>query len=136
MAALTDAAPPSRRQQNRFWDSDAWSCPDPQRCVRCCDCALTSPSTPRAGVVNFILDNQAADFEDHEDIQEEDDERWFLVGYRRPYQYQPLVQRDEELDVDDEDEEEEENEEEEDELTVLLLEEKTTLTLPVDEDER
>lgn len=136
MAALTDAAPPSRRQQNRFWESDAWSCPDPQRCVRC-DSAVTSPSTPGAGVVNFILDNQAADCEDedHGSSPEEDSERWFLVGCKRPYQYEPLVQGDADLGEDDEEEDEEE-EAEDDELDVLLREQKSSLLVPVDEDER
>lgn len=134
MAALTDGTPSSRRQQNRIWDSDAWRCPDPKLCVRC-DCALPSPSTPGAGIVNFVLDNRAADCEDEDsdgDL-EEVDERWFLVGSKRPYQYQPLVKGDGEFDVDHEDGD---NEEEEDELAVLLLEDKITLLLPVDEDER
>jgi hypothetical protein len=127
MAALTDAAPPSRRQQNRLWDSDAWSCPDPERCVRC-DCALSCPSTPAAGVVKFILDNQAAGYEDddREDSPDEDGERWFTVGCRRPYQYEPLAQED--LDREDEDER--------DDLAVLFVEEKTALLVADGEDER
>ncbi|GFG36919.1 hypothetical protein Cfor_05364, partial [Coptotermes formosanus] len=126
MAALTDAAPPSRRQQNRLWDSDAWSCPDPERCVRC-DCAVASPSTPAAGIVKFILDNQAASYEgdDHEDSPGEDGERWFMVGCRRPYQYEPLAQG--VLDREEGDGE--------DELAVLLVEEKTSLVVADDEDE-
>jgi hypothetical protein len=132
MAALTDGVLSSRRQQNRIWDSDAWSCPDPQRCVRC-DRAVTSPSAPGAGVVNFVLDNRAAGCEDDDrDVSpEEDAERWFLVGCKRPYQYHPLVK--EEFDVDHEDGD---DAEEEDELAVLLLADKMTLLLPVDEDER
>lgn len=127
MAALTDAAPLSRRQQNRLWDSDAWSCPDPERCVRC-DCAVPSPSTPAAGIVKFILDNQAAGYEDddHDDGPDENGESWFLVGCRRPYQYEPLAQGD--LDQEEDDEE--------DELAGLLLEEETTLVAAHDEDER
>ena len=126
MAALTDAAPPSRRQQNRLWDSDAWSCPDPERCVRC-DFAVSSPSTPAAGIVKFILDNQAAGCEDddHEDSPDEDGERWLMVGCRKPYQYEPLAQED--LDREDDDEEE---------LAVLLVEEKTALLVGDGEDER
>ncbi|KDR16758.1 hypothetical protein L798_09286 [Zootermopsis nevadensis] len=133
MAALTDAVLSSRRQQNPIWDSDTWSCPDPQRCVRC-DCAITSPSTPGAGVVNFVLDNRAADCEDEDGVcsLEDDAERWFLVGCKRPYQYQPLVKGGGEFDVDHEDG----DNEVEEELAVLLLEDKMTLLLPVDEDER
>jgi hypothetical protein len=136
MAALTDAAPPSRRQHSNFWESDAWSCPDPQRCVRC-DCAVTSPATPGAGVVDFVLDNQAADCEDveQEGSPEEDSERWFLVGCKRPYQYEPLLQGGADFEEDD-DEEEEEDDDDDDELGAMLLEQKSTLLVPVDEDER
>jgi hypothetical protein len=85
--------------------------------------------------VDFVLDNQAADCEDEEqhDGLEADSERWFLVGCKRPYQYEPLVQGGADL---EEDEEEEEEEEDEDELGALLLEQKSALLVPVDEDER
>jgi hypothetical protein len=82
-----------------------------------------------------VLDNQAADCEDgdHEGSSEEDNERWFLVGCKRPYQYEPLVQGDADFEENDEEEDEED---EDDELDVLLLEQKSTLLVPVDEDER
>jgi hypothetical protein len=89
--------------------------------------------------VDFVFDNQAADCEDeeHEGSLEENSERWFLVGCKRPYQYEPLVQGGADFEGDDVDDEEEEEEQEDDsELGALLLEQKSTLLVPVDGDER
>ncbi|PSN39618.1 hypothetical protein C0J52_13805 [Blattella germanica] len=125
MATLTDAVRPSSSSSaaSRRWDPDAWSCPDPERCVRC-DCSVASPSTPGAGVVNFILDNQAVtDFIPH--IQEDVDQ-CLVLGCGRPYQYQPLKQQ---CNTEEEDPEDEE------ELLLLLGDKTLLLSSSQDEDE-
>ncbi|KAJ9577151.1 hypothetical protein L9F63_006273 [Diploptera punctata] len=124
MAALTDAPPASRR-----WDPDAWSCPDPQRCVRC-DCSVSSPSTPGAcftkGSISYILDNQCVD----DNTSHEEQQDWLILGSNRPYQYQPLDHGIEQvLEEDDE----EDGEDDDDDLSLLLLEDKCLLEEQVED---